>query len=157
MKEVYFNQMTKELQDVLGNFARDRDSLIPVLQAVQGKFGYLTPEAMEGIADYLGISQSSIYGVATFYTQFKFSRPGEHTVKVCLGTACHVRGGSKIMGEVSHHLNIHAGETTPDYKFSLERVACFGSCALSPVVVVDRKVYGRMNPKKVKNILKEYE
>ena len=149
--------MTKELQDVLGSFARDRDNLIPILQAVQGEFGYLSAESMEGIADYLDISQSSIYGVATFYTQFKFSRPGDHTVKVCLGTACHVRGGSKIMGEVSHYLNLHAGETTPDYKFSLERVACFGSCALSPVVVVDRKVYGRMNPKKAKNILKEYE
>jgi len=148
--------MTK-LEDVLCSFAQDRDNLIPILQAVQGKLGYLSTESMEGIADYLGISQSSIYGVATFYTQFKFSRPGDHTVKVCLGTACHVRGGSKIMSEVSHHLKIHAGETTPDYKFSLERVACFGSCALSPVVVVDRKVYGRMNPKKVKNILKEYE
>ena len=149
--------MTKELEDVLGSFAQDRDNLIPILQAVQGKFGYLSTESMEGIADYLGISQGSIYGVATFYTQFKFSRPGDHTVKVCLGTSCYVRGGSKMMGEVSHHLNIQAGETTPDYKFSLERVACFGSCALSPVVVVDRKVYGRMTPKKVRYILKEYE
>jgi NADH-quinone oxidoreductase subunit E len=94
--------------------------------------------------------------VATFYTQFKFARSGDHMVKVCLGTACHVRGGSQIMDEVSRHLRIQAGETTPDYKFSLERVACFGSCALSPVVVVDDKVYGRMTPKKVKNILKEY-
>ena len=149
--------MTRELQDVLGSFAQDRDNLIPILQAVQGEYGYLTPEAMEGIADYLCISESSIYGVATFYTQFKFSRPGDHNVRVCLGTACHVRGGSRIMDEVSRHLGIQAGETTENYKFSLERVACFGSCALSPVVVVDKKVYGRMNPKKVKNILKEYE
>lgn len=148
--------MTEEL-DVLGRFAQDRDNLIPILQAVQGKFGYLSAESMEGVADYLGISLSSIYGVATFYTQFKFSRPGDHTVRVCLGTACYVRGGAKIMGEVSHQLKIQAGETTPDYKFSLERVACFGSCALSPVAVVDRKVYGRMNSKKVKYILKEYE
>jgi len=149
--------MTRELQDVLGGFAQDRDNLIPILQAVQGEYGYLTPETMEGIADYLSISESSLYGVATFYTQFKFSKPGDHNVRVCLGTACHVRGGSRIMDEVSRHLGIQAGETTEDYKFSLERVACFGSCALSPVVVVDKKVYGRMNPKKVKNILKEYE
>jgi NADH-quinone oxidoreductase subunit E len=149
--------MTRELQDVLGGFAQDRDNLIPILQAVQGEYGYLTPETMEGIADYLSISESSLYGVATFYTQFKFSKPGDHNVRVCLGTACHVRGGSRIMDEVSRHLGIQAGETTEDYKFSLERVACFGSCALSPVVVVDKKVYGRMNPKKIKNILKEYE
>jgi len=148
--------MTKELEDVLGRFEQNRDSLIPVLQAVQGKFGYISPEAVEGIADYLSVSESSIYGVATFYTQFKFARSGDHMVKVCLGTACHVRGGSQIMDEVSRHLRIQAGETTPDYKFSLERVACFGSCALSPVVVVDDKVYGRMTPKKVKNIVKEY-
>ena len=157
MKEAYFNQMTKELQDVLGSFAENRDNLIPILQAVQGEYGYLTPETMEGIANYLNISESSLYGVATFYTQFRFSRPGDHNVRVCLGTACHVRGGSRIMDEVSRYLGIQAGETTENYKFSLERVACFGSCALSPVVVVDKKVYGRMNPKKVKNILKEYE
>ena len=149
--------MARTLEEVLGTFAQDRDSLIPILQAVQGEFGYLSEEAMEGIADYLCLSQSTIYGVATFYTQFRFSRPGDHNVRVCLGTACHVRGGSRIMDEVSRHLHVKAGETTPDYKFSLERVACFGSCALSPVVVVDKKVYGRMNPKKVKNILKEYE
>jgi NADH-quinone oxidoreductase subunit E len=157
MKEAYSNQMTRELQDVLGSFDKSRDNLIPILQAVQGAYGYLTPETMEGIADYLCISESSLYGVATFYTQFKFSRPGDHNVRVCLGTACHVRGGSRIMDEVSRHLGIQAGETTENYKFSLERVACFGSCALSPVVVVDKKVYGRMNPKKIKNILKEYE
>jgi len=149
--------MTRELHDVLGSFTKSRDNLIPILQAVQGEYGYLTQEAMEGIADYLCISESSLYGVATFYTQFKFSRPGDHNVRVCLGTACHVRGGSRIMEEVSRHLGIQAGETTENYKFSLERVACFGSCALSPVVVVDKKVYGRMNPKKIKNILKEYE
>ena len=149
--------MTKELQKVLENYEKDRDSLIPVLQAVQGKFGYVSEDAVDGIAHYLDISQSSIYGVATFYTQFRFARPGDHMIRVCLGTACHVKGGSQIMDEISRHLGIDAGETTPDYKFTLERVACFGSCALSPVVVVDDKVYGRMTPKKAKKILKEFE
>ena len=149
--------MTKELQKVLENYEKDRDSLIPVLQAVQGKFGYVSEDAVDGIAHYLDISQSSIYGVATFYTQFRFARPGDHMIRVCLGTACHVKGGSQIMDEISRHLGIDAGETTPDYKFSLDRVACFGSCALSPVVVVDDKVYGRMTPKKAKKILKEFE
>ena len=149
--------MTRELQEVLEQYDKDRDSLIPVLQAVQGTFGYVSEDAVDGIAHYLDISQSSIYGVATFYTQFRFTRPGDHMIRVCLGTACHVKGGSQIMDEISRHLGIDAGETPPDYKFSLERVACFGSCALSPVVVVDDKVYGRMTPKKAKKILKEFE
>ena len=150
-------KMTKELEDLFESFDQDRDSLIPLLQAIQGAFGYISPEAVLGIADHLHISESCIYGVTTFYTQFRFSRPGDHMVKVCLGTACHVRGGSQIMDETSRYLGVQAGETTPDYKFSLERVACFGSCALSPVVVVDDKVYGRMTPKKVKKLLKEFE
>ena len=145
------------LQEVLGGHEKHRDSLIPVLQEVQGRFGYVPEVAVEAIAKHLDISESAIYGVATFYTQFRFARPGDHIVRVCLGTACHVRGGSQIMDETSRHLGIRAGETTPDYKFSLERVACFGSCALSPVIVVDSKVYGRMSPKKVKKILKEFE
>jgi len=150
-------KMTKKPEQIFVGFEQNRDSLIPILQAVQAATGYISPEAVLGIADYLDISQSAIYGVTTFYTQFRFARPGDHMVKVCLGTACHVRGGSQIMDEVSRHLGVRAGETTPDYKFSLERVACFGSCALSPVVVVDDKVYGRMTPKKVKKLLKEFE
>jgi NADH-quinone oxidoreductase subunit E len=150
-------KMAKELKEILESFEQHRDSLIPLLQGVQGKLGYIPEETVEDIAQYLDISQASIYGVATFYTQFKFTRPGDHLVRICLGTACHVRGGSQIMDELSRHLGISAGQTTPDYSFSLERVACFGSCALSPVIVVDDKVYGRMTPKKLKRILKEYE
>lgn len=145
-----------DLQEVLESYEQHCDSLIPILQGVQETFGYISEESVEGIAKYLDISQTYIYGVATFYTQFRFTRPGDHKVRVCLGTACHVRDGSQIMDEISRHLEINAGETTPDYKFSLDRVACFGSCALSPVIVVDDKVYGRMTPKKVKKILKEY-
>ena len=147
----------KGLPELLGRHDRNRDSLIPLLQDIQAHFGYVSEEAVEAIAKHLDVSESCIYGVATFYTQFRFTRPGDHMVKVCLGTACHVRGGSQIMDEVNRHLGIEAGQTTTDYKFSLERVACFGSCALSPVVVVDSKVYGRMSPKKVKKILKEIE
>jgi NADH-quinone oxidoreductase subunit E len=145
------------LTDLLVRYDRNRDGLIPLLQDVQAHFGYVSEEAVEAIANHLDVSESCIYGVATFYTQFRFTRPGDHRVKVCLGTACHVRGGSQIMDELNRHLGIEAGQTTADYKFSLERVACFGSCALSPVVVVDSKVYGRMSPKKVKKILKEIE
>ncbi|MBW1998027.1 MAG: NADH-quinone oxidoreductase subunit NuoE [Deltaproteobacteria bacterium] len=143
--------------EVLENYEPTRDNLIPILQEVQGKYGYISEDSVERIATYLDISQSCIYGVATFYTQFRFTRPGDHILKVCLGTACHVRGGSQIMDEISRYLHIQPGETTHDYKFSLERVACFGSCALSPVIVVDDKVYGRMTPKKLKKILEEIE
>ncbi len=142
---------------MLERYEQHCDSLIPVLQGVQEKFGYISEESVEGIAKYLNISQTYIYGVATFYTQFRFTRPGDHFVRVCQGTACHVRGGQRIMNEVVKFLGITPGGTTPDYKFSLERVACFGSCALSPVVVMDDKVYGRMTPQKAKLLLREIE
>lgn len=145
------------LRIILDQYDRERDSLIPILQAVQQKIGYLPEDAIGEISRYLEISQTEIFGVATFYTKFKFSRPGDHQMRVCLGTACHVRGGGQIMDEASRRLGISAGGTTPDYKFSLERVACFGSCALAPVIVVDDRVYGRMTPKKVKTILEEVE
>ncbi len=147
----------KDLQEILEKYEQYCNSLIPVLQGVQEKFGYISEESVEGIAKYLNISQTYIYGVATFYTQFRFTRPGDHFVRVCQGTACHVRGGQRIMNEVVKFLGITPGETTPDYKFSLERVACFGSCALSPVVVMDDKVYGRMTSQKIRALLEEIE
>ena len=147
----------KGLKKILESYGQHQDSLIPILQDVQGKFGYIFEESVERIAKFLDISESYIYGVATFYTQFRFSRPGDHIVRVCQGTACHVRGGKRIMNEVCKLLEIMPGETTPDYKFSIERVACFGSCALSPVVVIDDKVYGRMTQQKTKQLLKEIE
>ena len=150
-------KITNDLDKILDGYEQHRDSLIPILQGVQEELGYLSEAAVKGISKYLEVSQSYIYGVATFYTQFRFTRPGDHTIRVCLGTACHVRGGSQIMDEISRYLGIMPGQTTPDYKFSIERVACFGSCALAPVVVVDNKVYGRMSPRKVKKILKEFE
>jgi len=149
--------MVEKIQEILERYEQHRDNLIPVLQGVQEVFGYISEGSVEGIAGYLNISQSCIYGVATFYTQFRFTRPGDHIVRVCQGTACHVRGGQRIMNEVVKFMGIRPGETTPDYKFSLERVACFGSCALSPVVVADNKVYGRMTPQKTKQLLKEME
>ena len=151
------NNTAGELLGVLEGYEQNRDSLIPILQGVQGNFGYISEESVEGIEEYLNISQAEIYGVATFYTQFRFTRPGDHMVRVCQGTACHVRGGQRIMNEVSKHIGIVPGETTSDYKFSLERVACFGSCALAPVAVIDDEVYGRMTPQKIKQLLKETE
>jgi len=104
----------------------------------------------------LGVSESEVYGVASFYAQFRFERQGEHTIKVCQGTACHVRGGRRILETVEQEVGIQPWETTEDYKFSLERVACFGSCALAPVMVVDKTVYGRMTTAKARKTLAEY-
>jgi NADH-quinone oxidoreductase subunit E len=105
----------------------------------------------------LDISENDIYSVASFYAQFRFTRPGEHTIKVCLGTACHVRGGERILDSMERELNIQTGQVTDDFQFGLERVACVGCCALAPVVVLDEDVYGKLEPAKVKDVLALYK
>jgi NADH-quinone oxidoreductase subunit E len=130
---------------------------LAALQAAQDEFGYLAPETVQAISDHLGVSASEAYGVASFYAQFRFNKPGKHAVKVCLGTACHVRRGDQILEAFERELGIENGETTPDGQYSLERVACFGCCALAPVVVVDEDVHARMRPTGVKKLLKKYE
>jgi NADH-quinone oxidoreductase subunit E len=148
--------MQDELAEIVAEYEGEKGALIPVLQRVQEKFGYLQEEAISEIARFFRISESEIFGVASFYSQFYFTPRGEHTVKVCLGTACHVRGGGGILDEVKRELGVESGGTTEDYKFSLERVACFGSCALAPVMVIDQDVYGRMTVAKAKDILGKY-
>jgi len=148
--------MREKILPILNSHPKKRESLIPVLQEVQGVLGYLPEEAVNEIAQFLGISRSDIYGVASFYAQFRFERQGEHAVKVCQGTACHVRGGKRIMGEAIQQLRVQPGQVTPNFKFSLERVACFGACALAPVMVVDKTVYAKMTTPQVKKILARY-
>jgi len=133
-----------ELAEVLAEYKEEKGALIPVLQKVQERFGYLPEAAISGVAKFCRMSESEIFGVASFYAQFYFTRRGKHTVKVCLGTACHVRGGERIMGQVEKELGIRPEETTEDYEFSLERVACFGCCALAPVMMVDQTIYTKM-------------
>ena len=147
--------MREKLRPILDEYRGQKENLIPVLQKVQGKLGYLPEEAISEISSSLGISRSEIYGVASFYAQFRFERQGEHNVKVCQGTACHVRGGKRIMEAVARELGLEPGQTTSDYKYTLERVACFGSCALAPVMVVDNVVHGRMTTTKARQILAE--
>jgi len=145
---------TKEkLNKILSHYNGRRDELIPILQEAQEEFRYLPEEVMKGIARFLRLSESTVYGVATFYAQFKFSPSGRRVVRVCRGTACHVRGGARILREVEKRLGIRPGGTTTDLEYSLETIACFGSCALAPVVVVDDDVYGRMTPTKIGKIL----
>ena len=143
----------KQLDAILAEYDGERGDLIPILQEAQERFGYLPGGVMQVIAKFLRLPESDVFGVATFYAQFKLTPVGRKIVKVCRGTACHVRGGARILDEVERHLGIKPGETTDDLEYSLETIACFGSCALAPVVVIDKTVYGRMTSQKVAEIL----
>lgn len=143
----------EKLDEILSKYSKDKSNVIPILQAVQAEYGYLAKESISAIAKYLRLSESVIYGVSTFYAQFKFVPVGEKLIRICRGTACHVRGVSRVLDETSKLLGIVPGETTDDLKYSLESIACFGSCALAPVMVVNDDVYGKVTPDQVKKIL----
>jgi NADH-quinone oxidoreductase subunit E len=148
--------MQKKIEKIMKPHEGEKGSLIPILQAVQKECGYISEEAIAAIAKGIKLSEHEIYGVATFYAQFRFTKPGDHLIKVCVGTACHVNGGEQVMKMVEKTLNIKSGETTPDSVFSLERVACMGCCALAPVMVIDNKIYGNVASRAVDNILSQY-
>jgi len=151
------NNETKNQKEFINNLfsskTLNKTKIIYILQQVQGKFGYLSRETMSYIAKKLNIPEIDVFGVATFYAQFRFNKPGKYIITVCEGTACHVRGGKRIIQKIESDLGITHGETTEDGLFSLERVACMGCCALAPVMVVDKKVYGSAAPGKVSEIL----
>ena len=141
------------MQEIFNQFKGTRNELIPILQKAQEKYGYISKETITEIALFLDLSQSTVYGVVTFFSQFYLERQGKYKIKVCQGTACHVKGGKKIMDVLEQKLGITQGQATKDYKYSLERVACFGSCALAPVMVINDKVYGSVTPKKAEQII----
>ncbi len=143
------SNIKEQLDGILSQYDGGSGDLIPILQEAQERFGYLPEGVMVGIAKFLRLPESNVYGVGTFYAQFKFTPTGKRIVKVCRGTACHVRRGARILSEVEKQLGIKPGETTDDLEYSLEAIACFGSCALAPIVVIDKTVYGRMTTKKV--------
>ena len=145
--------LLKEIGEEILRFGRERKNLIPILQMVQEKHAYLDAKVIEMVADYLNLAACQVYGLATFFNQFRFHPPGKHHIKVCLGTACHVRGGSIILENFERKLEIKDGETTPDREFSIERVACVGCCALAPVAVVDEDVHGKVAPSKVEGLI----
>ena len=150
-------EIEQQTLEILESRSRQRGKLIPILQDVQAKFGYMPREAMLEVANFLDIAESEVYSVATFYNQFRFVPPGEHEVKVCLGTACQIKGGRIILESWQRELDIKEGETTTDREFSLERVACVGCCAMAPVSVVDDKVEGQVSPTRVKGILLSFK
>jgi NADH-quinone oxidoreductase subunit E len=142
-------------EKIAGKFEPKARYLIPILQFIQSQAGYLPPEAMQAAARYLRISESKVYGAASFYAQFYFEPRGRNKVTICRGTACHVRGSGRLLGDLEKHLGIAAGGTTKDLSFTLETVACFGACALAPVAVVNSRVYGRQTSTSLKKMVDE--
>ena len=142
----------KDIHQNLAKFENKRSSLIPMLQMIQDNYFYLPDQAIGIVSEYLNISASEVYGVATFYNQFRFNPPGKHQIKVCLGTACHVKGADIILENFERKLGIKEGETTEDREFSIERVACVGCCALAPVAVIGQNIEGKMAPSKVEGV-----
>lgn len=143
------------LDEVIEQYRSEQGAVIPVLQTAQHIYGYLPPQVLKYISRGLGVPLSRIYGVATFYAQFYLQRRGRHTVRVCDGTACHVRGAPKIITALERELGVSAGETTPDYRVTLEVVYCLGSCGLSPVAVINDQVVGRLVPEKAVELVRE--
>jgi NADH-quinone oxidoreductase subunit E len=142
-----------KLKEIFSRHTAERQELIPILQETQKAFRYLPAAAIKEIALYLNLPESAVYGVSTFYARFRLKPQGKKTVRVCRGTACHVRGTQKVLAEMEKVLGIKAGETTPDNEYTLETVACIGACALAPVITIDDEVFGKMTPRKVTEIL----
>ena len=149
--------MKEQLKNLLAPYKGDRSKLILILQKVQGEFGHIPKEAMHLIADELEIPDSEVYGVVTFYNQFRLSPLGKHPIKVCMGTACHLAGGELVLKAAERKLEIEIGGITPDGRFSLERVACVGCCALAPVMLIGEVVRPKMAPVKVAEVIESFE
>ncbi|MFC1970536.1 NADH-quinone oxidoreductase subunit NuoE [Chloroflexota bacterium] len=142
-----------KLIEIFSHYHGDRQELIPILQDTQEQFRYLPAVAMKEIARFLRIPESTAYGVSTFYAQFKLTPMGRKIIRMCRGTACHVRGAGKVLSELEKQLGIKAGETTDDLEYTLETVACIGACALAPTMTIDNETYGKMTTKKVAEVL----
>ena len=153
-EEATVQQGTKK---ILRGFSRRKNELIPILQKVQDELGYLPQAAMLEIAQFLSIPAIDVYGVVTFYNQFRLNPPGKHSIRVCLGTACHMKGGYITLDAWKRRLEIDVGQTTPDREFDLDTVACVGCCVMAPVTVVDDKPEGKVEPTKVDGILLAFE
>lgn len=148
--------MEEKLKTILAESQDGQGALIPLLQKVQGELGYIPEEAIFGISEKLRVPASEIFGVLTFYAQFRLEPRGRTLVSICRGTACHVRGSTRILRTMESHLGIRAGETSPDMEFTLEAIRCFGSCSLAPVIVVNQDTYGRLTSEKALQILERY-
>jgi NADH-quinone oxidoreductase subunit E len=151
------NNLDHILNEILSRHTGARDELISILQETQEEFRYLPKEAMAKIAQFLDIPVSQVYGVATFYALFRLTPSGKKIVRVCKGTACHVRGGNPILRQVEKRLGIKPGETTRDMEYSLDTVACIGACALAPNISIDKETYGLVNSKKIEELFGDWK
>ena len=145
-----------QLDEILSKYKEVKGALIPVLQEAQSAYGYLSKEVIDHIAGKMNIPVSQIYGVVTFYAQFHLNPRGKNIIRVCQGTACHVRGAKGILKAVEDNLKIVAGETTPALSFTLETVACIGACGLAPVMMINEDTHGRLTPDNIPEILAKY-
>ncbi len=150
------NDKLSEIESIISKYEGRKEFLIPILQEIQEKYNYLPKDALIYVSKKLSIPLIQVYSVATFYKTFSLKPKGKHIIRVCLGTACHVRGAPRIVDEIKRKLNIDVGETTEDKLFTLETVRCLGACALGPIVVIDDEYYGQVNPKKIDTILQKY-
>ncbi|MGD0583338.1 MAG: NADH-quinone oxidoreductase subunit NuoE [Bacteroidales bacterium] len=151
------NEDVAKIKEICASFNNDSQELINVLHKCQEHFGYLPAEVQEVVAEGLNVPVAKIYGVITFYSFFSMTPKGKHPVSICMGTACYVRGGEKVLEEFKKELGIQVGQTTKEGKFSLSSLRCVGACGLAPVVLIGEKTYGRVAPDDVRNILKEYD
>jgi NADH-quinone oxidoreductase subunit E len=149
--------MAEKLQTIIGNYKQGNTSLIGLLQDMSTEYGYIPEDKLEIVSDQAGVALSRLYSLCTFYASLRLEPMGEHYCAVCVGTACHVRGAPQVVEEIERNLGIKAGETTEDGKFTLETVNCLGACALGPLVVIDGEYHGKMDPRKVSRILKQYK
>ncbi len=147
----------KKVKEILDNYQCDRSQLISILQDIQAEYRYLPREALTQVAASMEIPMTQVYSVATFFRSFSLTPRGKHTVHVCTGTACHVRGAMRVLEEMERDLGVKKGKTTKDLQFTLETVNCVGACALGPITIIDGEYNGQMQPDKVKTILKKYQ
>jgi NADH-quinone oxidoreductase E subunit len=146
-----------QFQKILQEYHDQKWALIPLLQKVQEEFGYIPRETLEPIAEALHLSPSQVQGVVTFYAQFSLVPRGKYVIRVCRGTACHVRGGKSILRMVKRELGIEEGQTTEDFRYTLETVACLGACFLAPTMMVNRNYFGRLSPPKISSIIGQHQ
>ncbi len=146
----------KELETIIDRYRSERWSLIPLLQDIQERFGYIPPESIEPVSEALKIFPSQVQGVVSFYAGLSLKPKGKNVVRLCRGTACHVKGGRSVLRLMKRELELDEGETSSDYQFTLETVACLGACFLAPAMMVNRTYFGKLSPTKVNSILAQY-
>ncbi len=157
MTEKKMAEFLEPVKEIISRYEKKERYLIPVLQEAQEEYGYLPEEVLKEIGLGLNLSLSQVYGVVTFYSQFHQEPRGNNIIRVCMGTACHVRGGDAVMNAIKDELDIEAGETTDDLEFTLESVACIGACGLAPVIMINDDTHGRLTPEKIPTILAQYK